>query len=624
MEEYEVIKMHFLGRRAKSISVAAISLFVVAGCGGGHDDDSANTNPDFGPNVVVMNPSMSVSDINAKLQALATSSTGFDENRTAVLFKPGTYGSASGQNDPKSATGQVDSSVGFMMTVQGLGASPDDVVINGNLRVGAAGQNALATFWRALSNLKIVPIEADESALTMRWNTSQASPLRRVHIAGNLDLTGGLAFGNFIGNSKIDGEVISGLEWTSDVDSVPGQAQYYARDSAIGNWSGHTANLVFSGVVGAPAAQFSPGATTTLATTPVSRDVPFLFINGNRYEVFVPNARLNASGTNWGTAGADGVAHPITDFYLAKPSDTASTINAQLSGGKSIILTPGVYKLDQPIHVVKANTVVMGLGMATVTPTAGTAAIAVDDVPGVVLSSFLVDANTQNSATLVQVGTPGAHLGDASNPTTLSDIFVRVGGAYAGRATTSFEINQNNVLVDHTWLWRADHGNTGTSGWDVNLADSGMVVNGNDVTVLGLFVEHYQKAQVVWNGSGGSTIFMECEAPYDVPNQASWMNGSQNGYPCYSVASSVTTHTGTGLTSWAFFQAPAPNVIYAANAVSAPSSPNVRFINTSAGVIYGQGGFEHIVSTEGGPVVAGGTPPFVAGITAFGQLTSYP
>lgn len=616
-------KMHS-ERSAKSIAVGVSCLFLMAGCSGGHIDDSANTNPDFGPNVVVVDSSMSVTDINTKLQALAKTSTGFDENRAAVLFKPGAYGNANGQSDPKSATGQVDSPVGFMMTVQGLGASPDDVVINGNLRAGAAGQNALGTFWRALSNLKIVPIEADEPALTMRWNTSQASPLRRVHIAGNLDLTGGLAFGNFIGNSKIDGEVLSGLEWTSDTDSVPGQAQYYARDSIVGSWSGHTANLVFSGVVGAPATQFSPGATTSLATTPVSRDAPFLFLSGNRYEVFVPNARVDASGTNWGVTGSDGVAHPITDFYLAKPSDTASTINAQLSGGKSIILTPGVYKLDQPIHVVKANTIVMGLGMATVTPTAGTAAVAVDDVPGVVLSSFVVDANTQKSATLVQVGPAGAHLGDASNPTTLSDIFVRVGGAYFGLAATSFEINQDNVLVDHTWLWRADHGNPGTSGWDVNLADTGMVVNGDNVTVLGLFVEHYQKSQVVWNGSGGETIFMECEAPYDVPSQAAWMNNSQNGFPCYSVSPNVTAHTGTGLTSWTFFQAPAPNVIYDANAVSAPLSPNVRFTNTSAGVIYGQGGFENIVSTKGGPVVAGGAAPFVAGISAFGQLAAYP
>lgn len=125
--------------------------------------------------------------------------------------------------------------------------------------------------------------------------------MRRVHIAGNLDLTGGLAFGNFMGNSEIDGDVQSGLEWSSDSDSVPGQAQYYARDSVVGSWTGHAANLVFSGVTGAPVTQFSPGATTTLATTPVSRDAPFLFLSGGLYEVFVPNARLNASGTNWGS-----------------------------------------------------------------------------------------------------------------------------------------------------------------------------------------------------------------------------------------------------------------------------------------------------------------------------------
>ena len=51
------------------------------------------------------------------------------------------------------------------------------------------------------------------------------------------------------------------------------------------------------------------------------------------------------------------------------------------------------------------------------------------------------------------------------------------------------------------------------------------MVNGDNVLATGLFVEHYQKYQVVWNGNGGKTIFFQNEMPYDPPNQAAWMNG---------------------------------------------------------------------------------------------------
>jgi hypothetical protein len=618
---------------------------LVAGCGGGDGSSDSNTAastttasggnsgaitpeaaPDFGPNVTIINPSMSVADINQKLQSLAAQSTGFDENRSAVLFMPGVYGSAAGQANPVTATGYIDSPVGFMMTVQGLGASPEDVVVNGNLRVGAAGASALGTFWRSLANLKVAPIQSDEPALTMRWNTSQASPIRRVHVAGNLDLVGGLAFGSFISNTKVDGQVRSGFTWVTDADPSTGQvdqgqAHYYTRDSVIGSWQGRAVNFVFSGVAGAPQAVFAPGDKTVLATTPVSREAPFLYYDGQRYKVFVPSARVNSAGVHWAIESADGVSLPISGFYVAKPTDTASAINAQLAQGKNLLLTPGVYKVDRPIHVTKANAVVLGLGMATVTPLNGTAAIDIDDVPGVVISSLVVDANTQTSPTLVRVGPPGAQQGSATNPTTLSDVFVRVGGSYAGMATTSIEINQSNVLVDHTWLWRADHGNAATTGWAVNQADTGLVVNGNDVTVLGLFVEHYQKSQVIWNGNGGRTVFMECEAPYDPPSQSAWMNGTLNGYPCYSVGTGVSSHNATGLASWTlFFMGP----MQVHNAVSTPQSPNVQISNITAGVVAGMGGFENIINQSGGAVVAGSPTSFVQGLSAIGQVAMYP
>ncbi len=264
----------------------------------------------------------------------------------------------------------------------------------------------------------------------MRWATSQASPLRRVHILGNLDLTGQYganAFGTELADSKVDRTVIS-----DDGTTGPAQAQYYTRDSQIGSWSGDGVNLVFSGVTGAPRTNFGAGGTTTLATTPTSRPAPFLTINSGVYEVFVPSARTTTSGANWSTASNAGVRIPVSKFYIAKPTtDTAATINAALASGKHLLLTPpGVYRLNGPIKVTRANTVVLGMGVRNARPpSGGAAAITIGDVPpGVVVSSIMIDASSGTDV-LVQVGTRGAtHVGDAVNPTALSDVFVRVGG----------------------------------------------------------------------------------------------------------------------------------------------------------------------------------------------------
>ncbi|MBB3224906.1 adenylyl cyclase [Pseudoduganella umbonata] len=629
------------GKPALALVVAIAVLMTACGGSSGRIGDSkpvadqpAEPPPDFGPNVTIFTPAMAVADINAKLQGVAAQSTGFDGKRHAIYFMPGTYGSAAGQSDPATATGHVDSPVGVNMTVQGLGAAPTDVTINGNLRAGVAGQPALSTFWRSLANMTINPIQADEPAHTMRWNTSQASPLRRLNVAGNLDLAGGIAFGNFIANSRVAGEVRSAFSWEEDRKPAVtggvegGQAQYYTRDSEIGSWQGRSANIVMSGVVGAPATQFAPGDKTSLASTPLSREAPHLYHDGKNYRVFVPSPRTDARGVSWGMTARDGTSLPMSTFHIAKPGDSAATLNGALAQGRNLLLTPGVYTIDRPIRVTRANAVVMGMGLATLTPTDGTAAVLVDDVPGVILSSFMVDANTKRSDVLVQVGPRGASKGKSSDPTTLHDIFIRIGGSYAGMATTSLEINQNDVLVDHAWLWRADHGNPDTVGWDINLADHGMIVNGANVTALALFAEHYQKTQVLWNANGGRTIFMECEPPYDPPSQARWMNSmgntAENGYPCYEVAGDVTSHEATGLISWTFFRAPPPTVIYARSAIKAPVAPGVRFTNTSAGKVFGSGGFEHVFNDIGGPVDASGPASFVVGLAALRQVPVFP
>jgi len=628
------MKAHTLRLRRQAGCAALLAAAMLAGCGGNGDAaPPAAARPDFGPNVTIFEPSMGVEAINTRLRALAARSDGFDDARSAVYFMPGTYGSDAGRGQPATATGHVDSPVGFMMTVQGLGASPDAVTINGNLRVGSPNVSALSTFWRSLANLTIHPIQADLPAFTMRWNTSQASSLRRVQVAGDLDLTGGISFGSYIANSRVEGMLRFGAAWEQDRQASAtgtvedGPAQFMVRDGAVGGVQGRQVSLVFSGVEGAPAAAFAPGDKTTLATTAVSRDAPFLYVDGTQFKVFVPAAARDTRGVHWGMAASDGLALPISDFFIGRPEHSAATLNAALQDGKHLLLTPGVYRMDQPLRVRHANTVVLGMGLATLTPTQGTAAITVDDVPGVVLASLVVDAGTVRSEVLVQVGVEKGRVGDAANPSSLIDVYVRVGGPSAGRVGTGVVVQQNHVLIDHSWIWRGDHGNAGTTGWAINTADHALVVNGNDVEAVALFAEHFQKTQVLWNGERGRTVFMECEPPYDPPSQADWMNGSEKGYPCYQVADGVTAHQGVGLINWALFFAsfgPPPNQIYAHSAVKAPMAPGVRFSNTTAGVINGVGGFGHVFNSLGDPTDHTGPASFVFGLGAIRQVARLP
>ena len=84
--------------------------------------------PDLGPNVLVFDPSMPTSQIQATVDAIAAQQVAnqFGPQRYALLFKPGTYGSAA---DP------LNFQVGYYTAVAGLGASPNDVVINGSVDV---------------------------------------------------------------------------------------------------------------------------------------------------------------------------------------------------------------------------------------------------------------------------------------------------------------------------------------------------------------------------------------------------------------------------------------------------------------------------------------------------------
>ncbi|WP_242496380.1 hypothetical protein [Xylanimonas protaetiae] len=435
--------------------------------------------------------------------------------------------------------------------------------------------------------------------------------MRRVDIRGDLTVFGQMgeyASGGYLANSRVTGTLQTGS-----------QQQWYSRNSEVGRWDGGVWNMVFSGVVGAPATDFGPlaaggvGNKTTLDATPVSRETPFLYrAASGGLEIFVPNAKRDSVGVDWSTSADAGTSIPMSDVYVAQAGrDTAQTINSQLARGKNLILTPGVYALDKPIAVKRSGTVVLGLGYASLTPTRGNAALEIADVTGVKVAGITVDAGVPESDVLVQVGPRNAHKSDAADPTTLSDVFVRVGGPWAGQAVTSIEVNSDDVLLDHIWAWRADHG-TGVA-WDSNTGTHGVVVNGDDVTATGLFVEHYQGTQVQWNGERGTTVFYQSELPYDVPSQAAWSDGARAGYASYRVADDVRTHTAYGLGVYAFFNQGVD--IREAAGIQTPSGPGITFRSMTSVFLNGSGGIEHVVNDVGAPAVGSFASP---------QVVAYP
>jgi hypothetical protein len=579
----------------------------------------STTGGQFGANVFVFNPSMTQDSIQSTLDSIASQqvSNQFGTQRYAVFFKPGTYGSSA---DP------LIFQVGYYTTVAGLGRSPGDVTINGQINVynQCFGTNCIAldNFWRSLSNLTInvtgnKPGGNGCSAATDFWAVSQAAPLRRVQVNGKLSLmdycdgSPDFASGGFIADSGFTGPAI-----------VNGsQQQWITRNSNLGGgWSNGVWNQVFCGDNGAPAQNFGNGGVfTTLATCPVTEEAPFLYTDSQgSYNVFVPAVQHNSVGPASGSSTEAGTSVPLSKFFVASPGMSGATITAALARGQNLILTPGVYNLDQPIVVPHPDTVVLGLGMATLVPQRGNAAMIVVRNSGVKLSGFMIDAGPVKSPVLLSVGTPGPS--DASNPDLIQDVFFRIGGAETTpvSATVSLLDNASNSIIDDIWAWRADHGNA--VGWTVNTADTGVAVTGDNVTAYGLFVEHYQKNEVVWSGQGGTDIFFQNELPYDPPSQSAWMaSPTQDGYPSFLVTRNVKSFQGYGMGSYiVFIQTSA--TLFDDEAFQAAKTPGVQFHDLLVVYLGGSGGDKSIINGVGGPVTSANNP----GIGTPVNLISYP
>jgi hypothetical protein len=552
--------------------------------GGGPVDSDAGVHmphgppPDFGPNVLIFDPAMPMATIQSQIDANKQATSQFGTARYAYFFKPGQY--------------TLDVKVGYYTQVLGLGQSPDDVVINGAVRSKAdlSNGNATLNFWRSAENLSVIPTQDGRINI---WAVSQGASLRRVHVKGPLGLSdGGYSSGGFVADSLIDGQVSSGS-----------QQQFFTRNTDFGSWTGGVWNMVFVGDGKPPAGAWPGSPYTVVAKTPVIREKPFLFIdNLGNYFVMVPGLESETKGISWAAGAPAGTPLSTDLFYVAHAgTDTAPTLNAALQQGKHLLFTPGIYHLSTSLEVTRTDTIVLGLGLTTLVPDSGIPSMIISDVDGVKVAGLIFDAGTAESSTLLQVGDPGVSGDHAKDPTFLYDISCRVGGGTAGVAASCLTINSSNVIADNLWMWRADHG-TG-AGWTNNRSKNGLIVNGNAVTVYGLFVEHFQEYQTLWNGNGGRVYFYQSEFPYDPPSQSAWTHDAVNGYASYKVAATVTTHEAWGLGMYCFFR----SAVATENAIESPTAAGVMMHHAMTSWLNGTPGsaITHIINGTGNAATQG-------------------
>lgn len=495
----------------------------------------------------------------------------FSAKRYALLFTPGDYVEAGLMKVP------------FYVHMAGLGRTPFDVkVSNVHTPPHLGGGNATCTFWRSMENLSVIGPETYEEDETFKWSVSQAAPLRRIYSERTVR--------HQWGKGWVSGGFSADCWFVAPVGSDH-QQQWYTRNSILekgrGEFKEMKYNYVFQGVQlgdGVDKATYTDnwdrgGNVTFLPTTPTVREKPFLFINEEkRYKVFVPALRSESAGISYtrDNMGAGRELDLETDFYIVRPGTSAATINLQLSQGKHILFQPGMYELEEPLHVSRPGTVVMGLGWTTLIPGQSnpTAAIEVEDVDDVTICSLLFDAHYSSHSLLTLKGSGQSHAG---KPTLLADLFFRVGGFRPSpvHVDCALEILANDVIGDHFWIWRADHGVKGSVGWDVNTAPCGLNVKGNDVTVYALFNEHFQQYQTLWEGERGRCFFYQCETPYDAHTQDRYMseNGTRPGFAAYKVADGVQQHEAVGM---GIYDVLGDTEIRIESSVEVPENPGVR------------------------------------------------
>lgn len=528
--------------------------------------------------------------------------------RQAYYFKANIKGQTYDSGGSGSASSAEANSIelGFYSHIGGLGRLPSDVKLGSVFTRPhlSGGANATCTFWRSVENVDVMRDFA--------WTVSQSTSARRMLIESTSKYISDIGNTNFWGS----GGFIADTHYTTSRPNWGGQQQWYTRNAVfpVGSGAmGGSYNMVWQGCMNPPAAD---DANSPIATTLIIKEKPFLFIDTDgEYKIFVPAWQKDRIGLSWSSTdmGKGEIQDLISKWYVAKEGDTDAEINAALKAGKNVFFTPGHYSLNAPIQVNRKNAILLGAGIASVTlePTEENkwGCIYADDKEGIIIAGLLMDS-LDSTTYQVRIGNEEANQDHSQNPILLTDITCRVGGVQSKniQIQASMQINSNNVVGDHFWLWRADHGSQpgGDARWLRDRCKNGLIVTGDDVTLYGLFTEHYQEYEVLWLGERGRTYFFQNEPPYDAPNQKSWssQNGRVDGYAAFKVANSVKVHNSIGMGSYAVFTG-TDGKVNKQNGFDAPNSPNVKLEKMCITRFAGQGNIKNVINSTGGSTATG-------------------
>lgn len=542
----------------------------------------------FGGNTYIFSPEDDPKQVAETLDAIyeKQEANQFGEERYAIYFMPGEYDKT------------IEANVGFYTQVAGLGELPTDTKLQ-SLQCTArwlsddpSNHNACCNFWRGVENMEL-------ETNTM-WAVSQATFMRRVQVDGALFLHDeyGWCSGGFLADSNTDLMTDSGS-----------QQQWLSRNCNWKAWMGSNWNMVFVGTEEGknPTGTWPVVPYTEVEKTETMQEKPFLIYDDEEgYMVYVPKERENAVGVSWGN-GSEGEKIPIDQFYVAKPEkDTAETMNQALEEGKNLLLTPGIYDLEEPIVVNRPDTIVLGMGLATLRAAKGNVCLETGDVQGLILAGLLFDAGETKSDNLLVVGSGDQKSEDNGKKIYLSDLFFRVGGTDTDTPVSvkcCATINSSHVVGDNFWVWRADHGDN--VAWEENKAENGIIINGDEVTMYALMVEHFEQYQTVWNGDHGKVYMYQSEIPYDVPTQEVWMSheGQKNGYASFYVDGAVDAFEAWGLGVYLYNRDASVELD---TAMEVPDKNGVKVHNICTVMLTGYPGMNHIINESGDSVTFAG------------------
>jgi len=592
--------------------------------GGAQLADAEPNPPAWPPSVVVFGPEDEdvTNVIDQMTQDLNSVAEGhFSNRRLAILFKPGEYWG-------------VSVKVGYYTQVLGLGLHAHDVVFKNTAKgiwCPAMGDKpspgSLDAFWRSAENFKT------EASDGMMWAVSQAAPIRRVHVTGNLELydPGAWASGGYVANVHVDGETHMGI-----------QQQWMSRNSDLGspdfNVMGGSWNTVFVGCTGAPPAKYPVGDDPSVGVinepaTPVIAEKPFITIdNVGKYFLQIPAVKRRSVGydANLSPLEAGAQSVPFSNVFVANDFQHGWgwAIQEKLDAGFHVVLSPGVFELHTTLTLKHAGQVLLGIGMATLHPpvTGGPCVRVAANTPnvrvaGLMLGALRVERNEGEVTALLEWGSEGTvDEGDAARPGIMSDIFARVGGPNIDREVgvdKMVRVHSGHVVGDNLWLWRADHAlldpneppqtvdDPKKSEYHLTVnreypSEAGLEVIGNDVTMYGLFVEHTLGHMTQWRGEGGRVFFYQSEFPYDVTQQ----DFGEAGFAGYMVADNVKSHQAYGIGVYTYFR---DHDVQVDSAIRAPETDGVRFHNAFTRFLNGQGGVWHVLNGQGGSATVQGT-----------------